>query len=158
MMDKKYLWSILGVAAVIVIIWGLARSQSSNPSDYGTNASPSPRTTAKSSPGASSSSQPSATNAALLNYGDSLKKYAGHVIQFDARCQATPGALTVKNGTYVMFDNRSGDARTIKLDNVSYYFAGYGFRILPMINSTLPHSTVIDCGSAQNVGTITIQK
>jgi len=57
-----------------------------------------------------------------------------------------------------MFDNRSGDARYIKIGDVIYLFGGYDYKILTLSSSTLPKTLTMDCGSAVNVGTILLQK
>lgn len=95
-----------------------------------------------------------------LNYSQLVAEYQGRRLQFDMNCQVSPSSVTYKRGTKVMFDNRSGDPRYIRIGPVSYYFPGYGFRILTMSASTaaLPYTVVIDCGSAQNVGNIIIQQ
>ena len=92
-----------------------------------------------------------------LTYEQAIKKYEGVRIQFDASCQAIPNQITVKTGANVMFDNRSGDARWISLNNVGYYINGYDFAVLRLASKTLPSNVVLDCGSAQNVGQILIQ-
>lgn len=153
-MSNKVLWSVIGVVAVVLVVWGLSKNKGY---EYATP-TPTPSQGASSYYGGSATKTPAPSYAAVLDYSAALQKYAGHVLQFDARCQVTPNNLTVKNGTYIMFDNRSGDARTIKLDNTAYYFAGYGFRIIPMTFASLPHTTTIDCGAAQNVGHIIIQQ
>ena len=91
-------------------------------------------------------------------YSEVVKQYAGKHIQFDANCQAIPTQTTFKNGTAVLFDNRSGDARTIKIGDVSYSFPGYGYKILTLSSSTLPKTLNLNCGSAVNVGSILIQR
>ena len=100
------------------------------------------------------------TGAMPKSYGDAVTAYANARIQFDMYCQATPKTSVFKNGATIMLDNRSGDARTVKVNGVSYYMAGYGWRLvtLSLPVSKLPASLDIDCGSAQNVGTILLQK
>lgn len=93
-----------------------------------------------------------------LSYGEAIKVYAGTRIQFNAQCQASPNSITIKNGQSIMLDNRSGDARWFKVGGTDYYIAGYGFRILSLSSKTLPQTYVIDCGSAQNVAKVTVQK
>ena len=90
-------------------------------------------------------------------YSEVVKQYTGRHIQFGINCQAIPPQTTFKNGTVVLFDNRSGDARTIKIGDVSYSFPGYGYKILTLSNSTLPKTLNLHCGSAVNVGSILLQ-
>jgi hypothetical protein len=155
-MDKKYLWLLVALLAVIVIITSTRKDSDQLPSASMTS-SVSSSPTQSSKPSVTSTPQ-ATTPAAILSYNDALKKYGDRRIQFDALCQAIPNSMSIKTGTAVMFDNRSGDGRWISLDNKGYYLNGYGFRILTLSHSTLPHTTVIDCGAAQNVGQIFIQK
>ena len=100
----------------------------------------------------------SGTAEQTLAYSEVVKQYAGRQIQFDANCQAIPTQTTFKNGTSIMFDNRSGDARTIKIGDVSYVFPGYGYKLLTLSSSTLPKTLNLNCGSAVNVGSILLQR
>jgi len=87
-----------------------------------------------------------------------VKQYEGRRIQFDMGCQAIPGQATFKNGTKVMFDNRSGDARIITIGGIQYNFAGYGYKILTLTSKTLPSNILLSCGAAVNVGQILLQR
>ena len=100
---------------------------------------------------------PTSTTDPRRVYEEALVTYAGRIIQFDAGCQASPRSMTLNNGTSVMFDNRSGDARWISLDGTGYNIAGYGYKIIPVRASTTPYTVKINCGSAVNVGSILLQ-
>src|SRR6185436_17604087 len=78
-----------------------------------------------------------------LTYTQAVTKYAKTRIQFDAYCQGVPRSAVYKNNTTVMFDNRSGDARTISLDGVKYSFPGYGFKLITLASAKLPHTVNI---------------
>lgn len=91
-------------------------------------------------------------------YTQMVAQYKDYRIQFDAMCQAHPNNITYKSGTKVMFDNRSGDARTITIGGVAYYFPGYGYKILTLSSSKLPKTLFLSCGAAVNVGQILLQK
>ena len=91
-------------------------------------------------------------------YTQLVAQYVGKRIQFDARCQAIPNNVTFKDGTQVMFDNRSGDARTITVGGTKYQFAGYGYKVLTLSSGTLPKTLYLSCGAAVNVGQILLQK
>ena len=93
-------------------------------------------------------------------YSQLIKEYNGWRIQFDIRCQASPTNITVKNNTKVMFDNRSGDPRTITIGGVKYNFPGYGYKVLNISGdkNALPAKVTYNCGSALNTGSILIQK
>lgn len=66
--------------------------------------------------------------------------------------------MTIKSGTSIMLDNRSGDARTIKVGDQTFQFSGYGYRILTLSSPVLPKTLMLSCGSAVNVGQILLQK
>ncbi len=93
-----------------------------------------------------------------LKYENALQQFAGRVVQFDELCQAHPANMTVKNGTAVMFDNRSGDARWFTLNGSGYHLKGYSYTVVTLSGKKLPLNLVIDCGSAKNVGQILIQR
>lgn len=92
------------------------------------------------------------------NYGDAVVQFEGRRIQFDMYCQANPVNNTYKNGTSVMFDNRSGDARIITVGGVQHSLAGYGWKIITLSSKTLPATLAVDCGAARNVSKILIQQ
>lgn len=157
MSKGKYVWGAVILVVLLVVIGALLKSDkyagpTASPStNYGNETMPlSP------SPSRSASSGKPAAPAPAISYDAALKAYAGNRIQFDEFCQASPNAIVLKSGTSVMFDNRSGDARWFSLDGTGYYVAGYGFRIIPMVPKSVPHTTIIGCGSATSVGKITI--
>src|SRR3989344_2802370 len=84
-------------------------------------------------------------------YSEVVQQYAGRHIQFDINCQAIPAQTTFKNGTVILLDNRSGDARNIRVGDVVYSFPGYGYKTLTLVSSTLPKTLNLNCGSAVNV-------
>jgi hypothetical protein len=92
------------------------------------------------------------------SYGDAVKQYADRRIQFDMYCQAKPVNGTYKNGSYLMLDNRSGDARIITVNGIQYKLAGYGWTIITLSAKVLPATWAVDCGAARNVSKILIQK
>jgi hypothetical protein len=85
-----------------------------------------------------------------LSYGAAVNTFKNRRIQFDQSCVATPSYIVLKNGTNVMFDNRSPVGRYIALDRVRYYLRGYDFRVLTLTYPRLPHTTLVDCGSGRN--------
>ncbi len=144
------------VAVVIIIVLVMVSDESSAPT-----ASPEASASVSATPVASATPTPrsgATTAPKTLTYQEALNKYSGTRIQFDARCQAIPNQLVVKTGTAVMLDNRSGDARSFSVGTVKYTLPGYGFRIITASSTTFPKTLVIDCGSAQNVGQILIQR
>jgi hypothetical protein len=141
---------VVGGVAVIVALLMWSSDRGSNP-----DASPSPSGSAN---GSASPTPGGSVNSVRAQYDALVKEYEGRRIQFDMNCQAIPNALTFKTGTKVMFDNRSGDKRTFSLNGKVYNILGYGWQLITLSSSKLPMTYTIDCGSAQNVGTITIQK
>ncbi len=100
----------------------------------------------------------SGTAKQVATYTNLVQQYQGRHIQFDAHCQAIPNYVTYKNGTNVMFDNRSGDARYISVGGAKYYLPGYGYRVLTLYTKTLPQTLYLNCGAAVNVGRILLQR
>lgn len=113
--------------------------------DYGTG--PAPKAT-----GISGSAYQSQT------YTKLVKEYAGRRIQLDTSCQASPNYTTYKNGTKIMIDSRSAEARTVTIGGVNYSFGPYAYRIITLGTKNPPATVSINCGRAVNVGTILIQK
>ncbi len=162
--------TVVILVVVILVIIGIAYFTSSkgtpntvvNPSTTPTadaqmneSASPSASAGKTAMPAATAVSKP-----ASQQYQADLVKYAGRIFQFNAACQSNPNSVTIKNGQAVMLDNRSGDARTIAVDSVKYYLAGYGWRVITLSKpvASLPHTSLIDCGASQNVAKVNIQK
>lgn len=155
-MSKKYML----VLVIVLAVFGAMLYKYGRNSDNSESTSPTPEASASTSPaaGGSGTGQTSRVFGENISYSDAVKKYADRRIQFDAYCQGLPKNPVFKNNTSVMFDNRSGDARWITLDGVRYNFPGYGFKIITLSSAKLPHTVNVDCGSAQNVMTILLQK
>lgn len=142
------------IAVVIVVVILLVGKGGSQPV-----ASSSPTTSSIVSTAPTTSVRPTASSgSASLSYTNALTKYAGTRFQFDAQCQAIPSQRVIKTGATIMLDNRSGDARTIGVGTTKYYVAGYGFKLVTLTAKTFPTTLLIDCGTAQNVGKIIIEK
>ena len=90
-------------------------------------------------------------------YTQVVEQYVGRRIQFDERCQAIPNNMTFKVGTEIMLDNRSGDARIIKVGTTAYSLSGYGYKIIAPSSTTLPKTLYVSCAAAINVGQILLQ-
>ena len=155
MNKRKSIWIIVFILAVVVAVLMLMNKRDEYASIQPTTTpTPTPAITKTVSKKMVTSGTAQQTQA----YSEVVKQYVGRQIQFDVNCQAIPTQTTFKNGTAVMFDNRSGDARTIKIGDVSYSFSGYGYKILTLSSSVLPKTLSLNCGSAINVGSILIQK
>lgn len=90
-------------------------------------------------------------------YTELVAAYFDKRIQFDDHCQAFPPNTTFKNGTAVMFDNRSSATRSIKIGDVAYTFGGYDYKIITLLTSNFTKSWPLVCNSS-SVGTLLIQK
>lgn len=161
----KYLWYGIGALVVLFVVFNVTSNSpvtapDANNPGQAMNATPVPssapaQATPKVAAKPKSTTPSSSSN---ISYEEALRLYSKSRIQFGVTCQASPNSITVLNGTNVMFDNRSGDARWIALNGQAYYLEGYGFKILPMKSQTLPQTVVLDCGAAKNVGKILIQQ
>ena len=95
------------------------------------------------------------SGAASLSYAQALTKYANTRIQINASCQMTPLKVVYKVGTSVMLDNRSDSSKSVLFNGTRYSIAGYGFKIVTLNTAK---TFQVDCGSSQNVATITVAK
>lgn len=150
---------ILAVIVIFVIVGGRSDTvvmvSPTVSTSSSTSVSASPSSSAKVAPRVSSS--PSV--AQNLSYNQALDKYGSTTrIQFGMYCDATPNRMVIKTGTTIMLDNRAGEARTISLDTNKYLLAGYGFKLVSLTSTVPTRTIIIDCGSAQNVGQIIVQK
>lgn len=155
-MKNQVLWVVI-IIAVVIVGWVVFQG-GGLPQQASQTASPtaSPRVTVQ--PGAGGG-LPGSTPVALnpQNYSDLVRQYEGRRIQFDERCQMTPNDTTFRNGTVVMFDNRSPQAKTIRIGNQSYSLQAYGYRFLTMSSSNVPLSLQVGCDNVPNVGKILLQ-
>ena len=159
-MNNNKLIAGVVIVAVIVILLVVVGGRSDDTAMNSVSPTTSPLASVSGSPMASATpvGATKTPGAATLSYQQALAKYGGNRIQFTDTCQASPAALSVKNGTGIMLDNRSKTARTVSVGTVKYYMAGYGFRIIAPTSSTLPKDLLIDCGTSQNVAKISLQK
>jgi hypothetical protein len=156
-MDGTSKYWVIGIGVVLVIVAFFVFSHDKESAMVPT-VSPSPSARVSPSRAPSSSVTPQVSAEINIDYNEAVVQYAGHRIQFDKYCQAVPNKLTLKNGTSIMLDNRSGDARMIAINGKTYSLAGYGFKIVSLSSSTLPATLPFDCGSARNVGQISLQQ
>jgi hypothetical protein len=156
-MDTKKLGPVIGVVVILLVVVVMLRGKDGalNP-----DASPTPTASPSVSVSPTATPKPAATAkpaAIPTNYGAAVVQYADRRIQFDMYCQANPVNNTYKNGTSIMLDNRSGDARTIVVNGVHYALAGYGWKIITLSAKSIPATWAVDCGAARNVSKILLQ-
>ena len=92
-----------------------------------------------------------------MSYTELVAQYGTNRIQFDANCQALPSSVVFKNGTKIMLDNRSNQARTISVNSTKYNLIPYGYQLVILSNSSLPQTISLSCDNQVNVGTIQLQ-
>lgn len=100
------------------------------------------------------------SDAVSVSYEKALEVYTGKTriqLMGDTVCQVSPTMATYKNGTSIMLDNRTAEARTVTL-GTAYTVPAYGFKIVKLSSTTLPVTLLMDCGKQQNVATILLQK
>lgn len=153
------LWVVIAVA-VILVVWafnsnvfkGVPGVPMESPQTMNEGSGPEANAPVISGPG-----QSSFTQTQIQNYSALVNQYGEKRVQFDERCQMRPTDVTFKNGTTLMFDNRSPSQRTIKVGNQSYYFQPYGYKILILSSAALPASLKISCDATPDVGSILLQ-
>jgi len=154
-MDNKQIRNVIIGLVVVVALAVVLRGRGASEEPAETTATPSVSVSVSATP------VPKATTAGVpqpKTYGDAVEKYGNNRIQFDMYCQANPANNTYKNGTSIMLDNRSGDARIISVNWVQYALSGYGWKIIMLSSKVLPATWAVDCGSARNVSKILIQQ
>ena len=162
MIKGNTLWVVIVIVAVLLVWW---LTKDGGIPEYGTGEpTESPAAGAVSgaqgrSPVGQAGVVPGSTPVALnlQAYSDLVNQYQGRRIEFDERCQMRPADVTFKNGTVVMFDNRSPQAKTIKIGAQSYSLQAYGYRFLTMSSQNLPLSLTVGCDNVPNVGTLLLQ-
>jgi hypothetical protein len=92
-----------------------------------------------------------------LSYEEATELYEGRRTQFDSQCNASPSKLTYKNGTEIMFDNRSELPQTISFDDQTKNLLGFSFIVIKMDSPTAPYEVIIHCGQKKNVAQILLQ-
>jgi hypothetical protein len=95
--------------------------------------------------------------ASSLPYAQAVVIYAKERIQFNENCDIIPNPIHIKSGATMMFDNRSRDAMVFKLDGTGYAIPGYGFKLLQLKSTKLPHVVKVECGDNRNTGEIFMQ-
>jgi hypothetical protein len=164
MRDRRVWYGVGALVVLLIFGWAVWLFTKPAPQTSGENAmvtqEQATTTTATTTTSTATSSAPSSTKTTTskpLSYQQALAAYINRRIQIQSNCQLSPSAPVFKNGTYVMFDNRTPTAQTISLDGARYTIGGYGFKIIRLYASRLPHTIQIDCGSGRNNGRIVLQ-
>ena len=159
MNKNQKIWIGVGVGVVVMLlVWMMNKSSMPTTSDNGTSTDTS-QTAIDSTEDTTAGSIDVGAPAATLSYSQALVKYANARMQLDANCQvnAQSQKMTFRNNAYLMIDNRSDVAHTVKVGS-TFSVKAYGFKIVQLSSATLPVTWLVDCGSSQNVATVTIQK
>jgi len=159
---KSWIWTVVILIIVVVLIFWVRyiSNSSANINTQNTGVNPvddtalTPVSTEDTTTG-----DVNAGTAVSLSYTDALVKYADARLQLDDNCQAlaSPSNLIFKNNAYLMVDNRAPVARTVHIGSV-FSIKAYGFKIIQLYSAKLPATFLVDCGTSQNVATITLEK
>ena len=157
MNNKNVLWLVISLAviAVIVVVVVLFSGQSDSITDTDDDTQATSTSTGTDVP----EGRPHVGGAAVgLTYTQAILQYEGKRMQLDLACQAQPNYLVFKNGTKVMIDNRSNQARRITIGGKAYDLGPYEFEIVTLSATTFPQTQNVDCGNSQNVGRFLIER
>ena len=93
-----------------------------------------------------------------ISYTAATQKYANRM-QINSTCNISPTPnIVLKNGSTVMFDNRSTATKTIALNSYRFSIKGYGWVALTLKAGKPPLKILIDCDKGQNNGSILLEK
>lgn len=148
-------WFILAVIVIaVLVVWSLQRGGDIFEIPETAEQTGSPTSSpAPAGPGSDSVFTPGQ----IQTYTDLVRQFEGRRIQFSESCHGNPGSVTFKNGTQVMFDNRSSSPRTIAIGNQVYSFPAYGYRILTLSSANLPATISVNCDNNVNSSQILLQ-
>lgn len=157
--NQNTVWSVIGIVVVIIIILAAALC---SPKDKGVTITEAPNQTALETSNAIPSYTPAVvipvSVAPKLSYTDAVRVYGDHRIQFGDTCEATPANSVFKSESNIMIDNRASTAKVFNINNTAYTIGAYDYLVVPFASINAPIQVLIDCGTMQNVATVTIQK
>jgi hypothetical protein len=158
--NTKVIWILIGLVVVAIII-ALVVKDKKGPSEEVPADTTGTTTGEVTTPAEDTTTTGGGTTggvAGTLSYEQAVEKYKDRRIQFGEDCQAHPNAVTYKDNTGIMLDNRSAKARTIKVGE-SYSVKAYGWRIITLPDTYRTTKTfLVDCDKSQNVATILVQE
>lgn len=150
-MMKKYVYPIVGLIALIVIVLITAKR---SPAPQSGGSDNSTTTSGAATSAASSTKSATPATAKTLSYSRAVQIYADRRIQLDENCQVLPSRIVFKSPVDVMFDNRARVTRIFALDGQKFSLPPYGFKIMHLRSSNLPHTVIVDCANGRNNGQI----
>ena len=157
-MEKKNLKIWIAVAIVVIIVIGFFVFTNKKPGSPVATATPTASPTPEPSSLQDINSKDIGVGSVSISYADALIKYADRRIQLDKNCQATPNNVTYKDNTGIMIDNRSAQARTVKV-GTTFTIKSWGFKIVVLPDVYLKSKTLlVDCDKYQNVATVLVQE
>lgn len=92
-----------------------------------------------------------------ISYQEALVLYKDSRLQLssDNSCSPTPKRMSVLNGSKMMIDNRSSQARNVTVGS-NYQIPAYDFIVVTIKTNNVPSEIMVDCGAQQNVATIVV--
>jgi hypothetical protein len=150
--------SWIAIIIIIVVAAGVWWAQGGNiGSLVMTSASPTAMPSASKTPAVKPKASNSPAPTQSLSYTQLVQAYGTNRIQFDQNCQAQPATPVFKNGTSILLDNRSNQAREITVNGTKYSLGAYGYQVVTLSSSSLPKTLGVNCNSRVNVSSILLQ-
>jgi len=146
--------SIILLVVLVILAGILYWSMQNNPlskKGTGNNSGQSAETTEDTSAG----SIHAGGSAPTISYKSALDQYLKAHMEFDQDCKASPGSLTLADGTILMIDNQSPSDRVVKVGSLMNIKAN-SFKLVK-VSKDQGSTWNIDCDQMQNVATVTIQ-
>ena len=144
---------IIVLALVFYALWSFKHNNSLTSITPGQNLS----TTDFSTPNTNKGGVVATTSTPVSSYEEAITKYKDTRIQLDQNCHARPSAMTIKNNSFVMVDNRAPVSRSVKVGG-TFNLAPYTFKVIQLQSTVLPVDFYVNCDSSKNVATILLQK
>lgn len=153
---SKNLWIVVVVIAIAAGVWWFEKGGREMMDKVG-NASPTPSpSVAAGSKAKPAAGAPAATQSPYSGktYSQLVAEFGNNRLQFDQRCQASPGRMVVKSGQPFLLDNRANESRTIKFNNQTYNLGAYGYQVVTLSGAG---TYDVNCSVAGKVGTLLLE-